>query len=101
MQKNEIKIGVLAEYIWTRYDSPRRALYIPVSDKYTIEKGWSGDPEEVTVIGEDDFMYITGTYITDAEWWKANKVPVYPVEAPLGFHKSRLVKWLPTQLSLF
>jgi hypothetical protein len=90
------------------YPLPKRALFYQTGNDYiknttTGLLGWSKIEIEVEVIGEDDTCFVTElkkhriSDTTDKDYGKI-------VLLPLGFHKSRLIKWIPIpgqQLLLF
>ncbi len=91
--------GILYDYV--PFDTPRLATYSSSGDEYDLEKGgWVNFPKTVLVIGETKDSYITK--LSDAEHgeWIDKRI-LYKYILPLGFHKTRLIKWEDTQLSLF
>lgn len=93
--------GILYNFI--PYDMPRLATYSHPGNKYDLKKGgWQNIPKTVLVIGEDEHSFITELRPSESEegeW--TDKYVLYKFILPLGFHKSRLIKWEDTQLSLF
>lgn len=96
------------EYNFKPYLQPKIALYFQTGNDYIKDPetgliGWSKVIREVIVIGEDDTSYIE--YLKEyrnCDTWDKDygKISLLPI----GFHKSRLFKWLPTpgqQLILF
>lgn len=96
------------EYNFNLYKQPKIALYYQTGSDYIKddETGllcWSKIKVEAKVIGEDDTCYVTelkrhrNCDTLDNDYGKISLLP-------LGFHKSRLIKWIPTkgqQLFLF
>lgn len=90
------------------YSQPKKALYNQTGYEYILDPitglfGWSQIQVEVQVIGEDDTCFITELkkYIncdtSDNDYGKTTLLPI-------GFHKSRFIKWIPVpgqQLLLF
>jgi|SRR5690606_12034951 len=89
------------------YKQPKKCLFKADSGKPIIDKNnlysWSTIEKEAIIIGEDDtsFVYELKEYTvsdtTDPLYGKT-------VLLPLGFHKTRLIKWLclpGEQLKLF
>ena len=90
------------------YTMPKKALYFRDTGDYVKDPesgmfGWEMIPEEAEVIGETDTSYVkqlveyTNRHSWDKDYKKKSLLP-------LGFHKSRLIKWIPTpgqQLLLF
>lgn len=69
---------------WTKYDQPKKAVYNhPLATPKNY--GFTTEERQAIVIGEDSELFITQLV----------------VGIPIGFHKSRLVRWLPTQTELF
>lgn len=90
------------------YQKPKKAQYYQTGNDYIKDPatgllGWSKIIVETLVIGENDMCYIEvlKEYRNCDTWDKDyGKISLLP----LGFHKSRLIKWIPTtgqQLSLF
>lgn len=90
------------------YSIPKKALYSQTGNEYIVDKktgylGWSIIEKEAIVIGEDEIFFVTELKkhqvcdTTDSHYGKT-------VLLPIGFHKSRLIEWLPLpgdQLELF
>jgi hypothetical protein len=80
------------------YPKPRTALFIQNGDNYVKDTktgtyGWEKIEKEVMVIGEDDYFFITVLKehrVCDTEDPEYGKI----VLLPLGFHKSRFIKWI-------
>lgn len=75
------------------YDNPKKCLYKCPDGKYNYISGWD-TPKETMVIGETEHCYIY-------ELRPISDFNVFKYLLPIGFHKSRLIKWLPTQLQMF
>lgn len=69
---------------WIKYDQPKKAVYIHSLSTSKIY-GPSTEERQAVVIGEDSELFVTQLVCG----------------TPIGFHKSRLVKFLPTQTELF
>lgn len=96
------------EYNFKPYLQPKTALYYQTGNDYGKDPetgllGWSKVVKETIVIGEDDTSYVE--YLKEyrnCDTWDKDygKISLLPI----GFHKSRLLKLLPTpgqQLMLF
>lgn len=96
------------EYNFKPYLQPKTALYYQTGNDYGKDPetgllGLSKVVKETIVIGEDDTSYVE--YLKEhrnCDTWDKDygKISLLPI----GFHKSRLLKWLPTpgqQLMLF
>lgn len=88
------------EYNYRSYINPKRAVYYEsgndyVKDPVTGLLGWSRIEREVLVIGEDDTSFVTELREhKSSDSWSVDYGKVCLL--PLGFHKSRLKKWLLT-----
>jgi len=87
-------------YDYKPYSAPKKALYFQTGTNYVFDpntgiSGWERVEVETTVIGEDNQCYIeklvehTISDTTNPDYAKT-------VLLPIGFHKSRLLKWMPT-----
>ena len=90
--------GIL--YDFKPYDSPRLASYESDIDEYEFPKGWLTKPVSVLVIGETDDSFITELSATEHGEWTDERI-LFKYVLPLGFHKSRFIKWEETQLEMF
>lgn len=82
------------------YKSPRTAVFRIDSDIYGKE-GWIQKEELALVIGENDVYFIESLYESSQVVWNGDDPVLYRYQLPKGFHKSRLVRWIPQQLSIF
>lgn len=84
------------------YNHPRKCIYNADINKYDLQKGWLTEETEITVIGHDDYNYVTKVFNTNEYIEHPNKPPLKgDLIYGIGFHKSRFVKWIETQLNLF
>lgn len=91
--------GIL--YGFVPYETPRLATYRSPGNEYDLNKGgWVDIPKTVLIIGEDEHLYVTRLRNSEHGEWTDEKI-LYKYIIPDGFHKSRLIKWEDTQLSLF
>lgn len=90
--------GILYNFI--QYDTPRYATYNHPTNEYELLKGWLSEPKTVLVIGETKDTFVTELKPSEHGEWTEKKI-LYKYILPLGFHKSRLIKWEETQLTLF
>lgn len=93
-----IEKGILNNFI--PYDTPVLATYAHDVNKYELSKGWQTEERTVWVIGEDELLYVTELRMSEHVEWIKKRV-LYKYMLPSGFHKSRLIRWEATQLSLF
>lgn len=87
-------------YNFVPYDVPRLATYNHPGNEYKFPIGWIDIPKTVLVIGETKDSYITELKNADHGEWTDKKI-LYKYILPMGFHKSRFLKWEDTQLTLF
>lgn len=90
------------------YPKPKKALYLRDTGEYVKDPetgffGWEMEKVEAEVIGETDTSYVkqlveyTNRESSHKDYGKKSLLP-------LGFHKERFLKWIPTkgqQLLLF
>lgn len=69
--------------------------------EYELGVGWKQKEEEFLIIGETPSYYIERMQETRNGLWIGDLVIYLKFSYPLGVHKSRFVKWIPTQLTLF
>ena len=82
------------------YPSPRLGLF-SVGFGYDENLNCIDKQEEFLIIGEESFLYVE--QIKKANWgvWVGDNVIPCTDTIYLGVHKTRLIKWLPTQTTLF
>ena len=88
-------------YNYIPYEYPKNGLFGITSDIYKLPGGWVLVPEQYLIIGEDDHSFIYKIVKSGHGEWIGNKVMQLEYYLPIGLHKSRLIKWLPTQTILF
>lgn len=94
-----IEQGILYDFV--AYDFPKLATFNYPGNEYNLKKnGWQDFPKTVLVIGEDKNCYITNLCQSEHEEWNDKRI-LYKYILPLGFHKSRFIRWEDTQLTLF
>jgi len=89
------------EHGYVPFDLPRRGLFNKHTDVYGPD-GWVQEQVEVEIIGEDNDTFVEQIIQSDGhgEWINGELVHrTYVV--PIGFNKSRLLKWISTQTKLF
>lgn len=57
--------------------------------------------DKILIIGETDLHYIFKLEKVTEGTWIDDKVIYETFILPIGIHKSRLIQWLPTQITLF
>lgn len=92
--------GVEHSHNITLYDTPRVGLFKLPSDEY-ISGSWDHDEGECKIIGETDEIYIEKELPLSYGWWFGNQVKQLNTIVQVGPHKSRLIKWIDNQLTLF
>lgn len=80
------------------YEFPKKAIYNLDANEYVLGIGWLQVEKETTVIGEDKDCYIEELRPVSEPTKFSNKIKFL---LPIGFHKSRLIRWLPTQIEMF
>lgn len=93
-----IEQGIL--YNFVPYETPRLAIYNSPGETYELPRGWIDVPKTVLIIGETKDSYITELRPSEHGEWTEKRI-LYKYILPLGFHKSRFIKWEETQLKLF
>jgi hypothetical protein len=83
------------------YEHPRNAIFLQPTGEYDIKKGPVQQETEVIVIGEDNHCYITQTFKTHRFMHQPNVFTYGKLMYGIGFHKTRLVRFVETQLELF
>ena len=86
-------------YNFIRYDSPKFGIFSITTSEY--QNGWVSKEVEYKIIGEDDNSYVTHLLQSGHGEWVGDIVIRKEYILPIGIHKSRLVKWVPGQLSIF
>jgi len=87
-------------YNYKAYPHPRKAIFSIDTNVYG-RNGWVHKDEEHTIIGEDFDCYVTKLLSSGHGEWVGEEVIQRTYILPIGIHKSRLVKWVDTQLELF
>lgn len=81
------------------FDTPRVAKVALTGDNYIRESGWEIIYKDFIVIGEDRHSYITE--FKECIELYPDGIKQYNYFVKIGFHKSRLVNWVDTQMKLF
>jgi len=84
----------------TIYQNPRNAIFRQETGMYDLKQGPIRQEVTAKVIGEDDQCYITSTFITDRFMQKPGIYIYGHFVYGIGFHKTRLVRFIETQLEL-
>lgn len=89
-------------YDYKPYSFARRGIFCIEKEpaKYTVN-GWAKVEKEYLVIGETDDTYVTRLMKSTHGEWVGDVVVKRRFTLPIGIHKTRLVKWVNGQLSLF
>jgi hypothetical protein len=86
------KIQILYDY--KPFDESKLGLFnASLGGEYKIK--------EILIIGETDLHYIFRLKKVSEDNWIDDKVIYETFILPIGIHKSRLIQWMPTQLSIF
>lgn len=92
--------GIEHKHYIQLYDTPRVGVFKLPSDEY-ISGSWDHDEGECKIIGETDTCFIEREVPLSYGWWFGDTVKQINTIVQIGPHKSRLVKWIDTQLTLF
>lgn len=88
-------------YNYKPYDLPKTGEFWTETNEYRLPGGWVKKLETLTIIGEDDTAFVYRLKETGHGEWIDGQVVQLQYILPIGIHKSRLHRWLDTQLSLF
>ena len=83
------------------YETPRIGIFLIDTEIYKLPEGWLTEEKEFTIIGEERECYIKRIYESIHGEWINGKVVEFKFINHVGIHKSRFVRWLPNQLTLF
>jgi len=83
------------------YEHPLKAIFMQTTSEYDLKKGPVDKETEVIVIGEDNHCYITRIFKTDRFMHQPGVFTYGKLMYGIGFHKTRLVRFVETQLELF
>lgn len=84
------------------YDFPKNGLFKVGDGGYDQKLGWTQIQVVHKIIGENDLWYIYRFIESETYYPTPNFTPLkIDFLSPIGIHKTRLVKWLDTQLELF
>jgi len=87
-------------YNYRPFNSPTEGEFRITTDVYKFPDGWLCKNKKYLIIGETDDTYVYKLLPSSYGEWIVDKVIRKEYIMPLGIHKSRLVKWIETQLSL-
>lgn len=94
-QAQDIEYPIPDRYAFTAYDNPVKAVYKVETGEYKFPVGWVQKEVTDLVVGETTDCYVYYFLKTESDDWTKTKMTL-----PMGFHKSRLVRWETTQLQL-
>lgn len=85
------------------FDFPKNGIFqvLKTPNEYKLPGGWVLEDVELKIIGQTEDCYIKKVIEVEYGVWVGNKVFPYKGKVYLGPHKSRFVKWVPSQLQLF
>lgn len=91
--------GLPVVYPFKPYQQVRRGLFSIEceSREYDIKTGWKQKLVERDIVGENDFWFIDELKVTTSRFNGKGRKEILA----MGIHKTRLVKWLNGQLSMF
>lgn len=86
-----------------RYGTPKVGLFSVEKRNgiYSLTTGLEQEIKEYSIIGEDSTSYVYRLQPTDEGRYVGNKIVRKQFILPIGIHKSRLLKWKTSQLSMF
>jgi len=83
------------------YEHPKLAVYKESVNELLTTDGFKTKEVEVKVIGENDYMYITKIFETDKFMTIPGEYIYGNLVYGIGFHKTRMIRFVETQLELF
>lgn len=94
-----VNIGILYDY--KPFKVPKIGEFKVTTDEYDHqEMKWKCVIEQGKIIGETKNTYVIDLRPTEQGEWVGETVVKVQSVLPLGYHKSRLVKWVEPQLQL-
>jgi len=88
-------------YNYQAYESAKRGLFLIETGEYKLPGGWERALEENSIIGETDDTYVVRLLQSGHGEWVGDTVVQRSYTLPIGINKTRFVKWVNVQLSLF
>lgn len=88
-------------YNYKPYEHPKTGEFWTETNEYRLPGGWVRKLEPITIIGEDDTGFVYRLQESGHGEWIDGQVVHFKYILPIGIHKSRLHRWVDTQLSLF
>jgi hypothetical protein len=88
-------------YNYKAYDTPKKGVFNVETGEYKLPIGWLQKEVECIIIGETDLHYVEELLPSSHGEWVGDVVVEHKYILPIGLHKSRLVKWIDSQLCLF
>lgn len=82
------------------YQKARNAIFIQETGRYELKQGPIREQVVVKVIGEDNHCYITRTFEKESFMQKPGIFIYGKFMYGIGFHKTRFVRFIETQLEL-
>jgi len=93
-------LGLLYEY--NHWEQPKKGLFNVI--KQPLEdtpEGLAQVQVEKLIIGENEQGFVYQLIKSGYNYWEGDEVIEVCYTLPIWIHKSRLVKWIDTQLELF
>lgn len=87
-------------YNYKAYSIPKVGLFKIDTNEYG-QNGWIMIEERKAIIGECDEFYVERLHETQKEEWIEGELIKTNIILPLGIHKSRFIKWVVYQMTLF
>ncbi|MBK9728453.1 MAG: hypothetical protein IPO86_10075 [Saprospiraceae bacterium] len=100
-RKRMDNFNLLLDY--QKYQIPKKGIFRIEKNpaEYKLPGGWVRVEVEETIIGETNDTYVTRFQNSNHGEWIGDLVFKRYYTFPIGLHKSRFVKWVGYQLSIF
>lgn len=85
---------------YVQYELPKQGVFRVETGEYGPD-GWVRIEEQSTIIGETSEHYVTRLSNGSVGMWEGDIVVQHDYVCHIGYHKSRFVKWVDSQLKLF
>jgi hypothetical protein len=88
-------------YGFIKYDLPKFGVFNIDTNEYKLPGGWIQKETEFKIIGETEDTFVTRLQEGGHGEWVGDVVIEEKYVLPIGIHKTRFVRWIPGQLSIF
>lgn len=86
---------------FVEYSLPKKGVFHVDTNEYKLSVGWLQKEEESLIIGETDDLFVNKLIPSGHGEWVGDIVIQHEYIVCIGYRKSRFVRWVSTQLSLF